>query len=130
MTYRVTRVERLPTDLDDNVVYVSEEYGVAALKCACGCGHRVTLLLGDGHRVNEVGGLADIYPSIGVWDAACKSHFWIRHGNVVWGKDFSDAEIRVAMEQQVSRHLETPARPAPWYKRFATWIAKVFRRRP
>jgi hypothetical protein len=129
MTYRVNRVERLPKELDESVVYVSEEYGLAALKCACGCGHRVTLLLGDGHRVSEVGGFADISPSIGVWDATCKSHFWIRHGKVVWGKDFSQAEIRAAMDQQLSNHLEMAARRKSWYKRLATWIANVFRQR-
>lgn len=129
MTYRVMRVERLPTELNENLVYVSDEYGIAALKCACGCGHRVTLLLGEGHTVNEVGGLADISPSIGVWDAACRSHFWIRHGNVVWGRQFSEPEIRAAMDQQLSRHLETPARRKPWYKRLKTWIAHAFRKR-
>lgn len=129
MTYRVTRVDRLPPVLDDNVVYVSQEYGLAALKCACGCGHRVTLLLGDGHTVNEVDGLADISPSIGVWDAACRSHFWVRDGNIVWGPDFSETEIRGAMRQQLNRHLETAARNGPWYRRLATWIAHVFRSR-
>lgn len=129
MTYRVNRVERLPTVLNENVIYVSEEYGLAALKCACGCGHRVTLLLGDGHRVNDVGGLADISPSIGVWDAACKSHFWIRNGKVVWGKKFSEADIHASMDQQLSRHLETAARKEPWYNWLAKWIARVFRPR-
>lgn len=128
MTYRLTRVERLPAVLDENVVYVSEEYELAALNCACGCRHKITLLLGDGHTVNEVGGLPDIFPSIGVWDAACRSHFWIRRGDVVWGKDFSEAEIRAAMNDQLSRHLEEPPRRVPWYKRLATWIAHVFRR--
>jgi Family of unknown function (DUF6527) len=127
--YRVNRVDRLPVVLDENVVYVSEEYGLAALKCACGCGHRVTLLLGDGHRVNELGGLADISPSIGVWDAACRSHFWIRHGKVVWGEEFSEAEIRAAMDRQLDNHLERGALREPWWKRLAAWVVNVFRQR-
>lgn len=129
MTYRVDRVERLPEVLADNVVYVSDEYELAALKCACGCGHRVTLLLGDGHQVQELDGLATIWPSIGVWDAPCKSHFWIRNGNVVWGQQFSDAEISVAMGRQLERHLEGVASRRPWYARLAQWLLNVIRRR-
>lgn len=128
MTYRVDKVERLPEVLDENVVYLSEEYGLAALKCACGCGHRVTLLVGDGHTVKEIGGLADISPSVGVWDAACRSHFWIRNGKVIWATEFSEAEIRVAMNRQLGRHLEGVTRREPWYKRLVTFIAQVFRR--
>jgi len=128
MTYRVKRVDRLPSVVDENVVYVCDEYEIAALKCACGCGHTVTLLLDDGHQVRDVEGFADISPSIGVWDAACKSHFWIRQGNVIWGRTFSEHEIRAAMGEQLSRHLELTQLSRPWYKRLANWITRGFRR--
>jgi Family of unknown function (DUF6527) len=126
--YRVNRVDRLPSLLDTNVVYVSDEYGLAVLKCACGCGHRVTLLLDDGHVVNDVDGLADISPSIGVWDAACKSHFWIRRGEVTWAEEFSEGAIRTAMHRQMSRHLDRGSLQA-WWKRLARRVAKFFRQR-
>jgi hypothetical protein len=129
MIYRVEKVERLPAALADNVVYVSEEFELAALKCACGCGHRVNLMLGDGHRVNDVEGLADVSPSIGVWDAACRSHFWIDKGRVVWADRWSDAEIHSAMEQQLNRHLQGAKMSQPWYKRVARWTMNIFRLR-
>lgn len=127
MIYRVEKVERLPAALADNVVYVSEEFEVAALKCACGCGHQVNLLLGDGHTVYDEGGLVDISPSIGVWDAPCRSHFWIHRGRVRWADQWSDAEIHSAMERQLSRHLQSAKTSQPWYKRLARWVASVFR---
>jgi hypothetical protein len=127
--YRVERVERLPSALDDNVVYVSEDYEVAALKCACGCGHRVTLLLGDGHTVKEVSGSADVYPSIGVWDAPCRSHFWLRNGEVDWDEQYSEAEIRSAMRYQLGRHVEDRPSRASWRKRLVSWWRSVSRRR-
>jgi hypothetical protein len=129
MAYRVRKVERLPSVLDEETVYVSEEYELAALKCACGCEHRVTLLLNDGHTVTEIAGLADISPSIGVWDAECKSHFFIRRGKVIWGKEFSDAEIRSAMRRQLASHVQGPVRSQPWYRSLAEWILNRFRRR-
>jgi hypothetical protein len=127
MIYRLEKVERLPAALDDNVVYVSEEFELAALKCACGCGHRVNLLLGDGHTVNDVQGLADIWPSIGVWDAPCRSHFWIQSGRVLWAAQWSDTEIHGAMEQQLSRHLHASKMSKPWYERLALWLVNLFR---
>jgi hypothetical protein len=127
MIYRVEKVERLPPALADNVVYVSEEFEVAALKCACGCGHQVNLLLGDGHTIHDEGGLADISPSIGVWDAPCRSHFWIHKGRVLWADQWSEADIQSAMERQLSRHLQGAKMSQPWYKRLARWAARVFR---
>ncbi len=127
MIYRVEKVERFPAALADNVVYVSEEFEVAALKCACGCGHQVNLLLGDGHTVYDEGGLADISPSIGVWDAPCRSHFWIHRGRVRWADQWSDAEIHSAMERQLSRHVQHAKASQPWYKRLARWAVSVLR---
>jgi hypothetical protein len=127
MAYQVNKVERLPTILEDGFVYVSGEYGIAALKCACGCGHRVTLLLGDGHTVNDVGGLADVWPSIGVWAAACRSHFWIRNGKVFWAEQYSEAEIRTAMKHQLERHVERTRPRVSWHQRFLSWLRSIFR---
>ena len=126
--YRVERVHRLPEALAENVVYVSDEYELAALKCACGCGHRISLLLGDGHKVDEFEGLADISPSIGVWDSPCKSHFWVRNGKVLWAEEFSDAEIGATMARQLGRHLESAARRRPWYTRVMAWLVNLIRR--
>lgn len=127
MIYRFEKVERLPVALADSVVYVSEEFELAALKCACGCGHQVNLLLGDGHKVKDVGGLADVWPSIGVWDAPCRSHFWIEKGRVLWADQWSDVEIHSAMEHQLSRHQKATKVSKRWYERFVDWLANLFR---
>lgn len=126
MSYRVEHVDRLPEHLEEEIVYISEEYEVAALKCACGCGHKVTLLLGDGHEVREIEERADIWPSIGVWDAPCRSHFFIRNGQIRWADRWSEERIREAMESQLARHLSTES-ARPWYKRLWTWIARLRR---
>jgi hypothetical protein len=77
-------VERIPKQPNAGVVYHSEEFEVAALLCACGCGHRVMLLVPDSHQVTSGGGMATVRPSIAVCDAPCKSHYVITAGRVAW----------------------------------------------
>lgn len=126
MKYKIQNVDRFPSILDDEVVYISEEFEMAALNCACGCGHRVNLLLGDGHTVKNIDGLADIYPSVGVWDASCKSHFFIRCGDVIWAESWSQDRIDVAMQFQSQRHDEAVS--VPWYKKWWHAIRNIFRK--
>lgn len=129
MKYRIRKVERLPALLDNGVVYVSDEFEVAALLCPCGCGHRISLLLGDGHIVKELHGLADIQPSIGVWDAKCRSHFWLRGGVVMWASRFSEGQIRGAMEHQVRRHSVAAQPSHSWPQRLIGWLKRTIGRR-
>jgi hypothetical protein len=103
-------VERLPKQLADGVLYHSEEFEVAALLCACGCGHRVMLLVPDSHQVTSRDGMATIRPSIAVCDAACKSHYIITAGQVEWLPAFSDAMASSVMRNQISRHAARDAR--------------------
>jgi len=126
VNYRFEPVVRIPEQLEDGVIYVSDEYEIAALKCACGCGHKVTLLLGDGHDVRNLGGHADVSPSIGVWDAPCRSHFFVKHGNVRWAERWSDEKIRAAMGRQLSRHVERTTLRQPWYARAWKWLRKLW----
>ena len=34
-------VEFIPKNVEDGVLYISDEYGTASHNCACGCGKRV-----------------------------------------------------------------------------------------
>jgi Family of unknown function (DUF6527) len=116
-------VERLPKQLADGVLYHSEEFEVAALLCACGCGHRVMLLVPDSHQVTSRDGMATIRPSIAVCDAACKSHYIITAGQVEWLPAFSDAMASSVMRNQISRHAARDARQPSWIRRM--WAAIV-----
>ncbi|MFC0590927.1 DUF6527 family protein [Novosphingobium aquiterrae] len=114
--------------LDAGVVYHSEEYEIGALLCACGCGHRVSLLVPDSHRVTSEGGFATIYPSISVCDATCKSHYVIRAGRVEWLPAFSDDVAKSVMRRQIERHSERERKPQPvsWRSRLASAVAWAF----
>ena len=119
-------VERLPKQLGDGVLYHSEEFEVAALLCACGCGHRVMLLVPDSHQVTSKNGMATVRPSISVCDAACKSHYIITAGQVEWLPAFSDAMASSVMRNQISRHAAHDVRQLTWIRRIWAAIARAY----
>lgn len=105
MTFAYRAVERIPKQLERHVVYHSEEFELAAVLCACGCGHRVILLVPDGHRVWDDNGQATVSPSIAVCDSPCKSHYFISNGKVEWLPAFSSAVAAAVMQKQIARHV-------------------------
>lgn len=119
MRFRYQLVDRIPKKMEEGVVYHSEEFELASLLCACGCGHRVTLIVPDSHRVWDEGGYATIQPSIGVFDAPCKSHYVIRSGLIQWLPAFSGAQATRIMQAQIARHASHDAKPASWLYRNA-----------
>lgn len=104
-------VERLPKQLESGIVYHSEEFEVAALLCACGCGHRVSLLVPDSHQIWSENGLATIRPSISVCDGACRSHYFITAGDVETLSSFSETMTRSTMRKQIARHVAEASKP-------------------
>jgi hypothetical protein len=114
MIYYYQAVERIPKLLSDGVVYHNEEFQLAALLCACGCGHRITLLVPDSHQVSSEGGLATIRPSIAVCDAPCKSHYFVTAGKVKFLPAFTRAQASNLMRNQIARHAS--------YDRLPSWI--------
>ena len=130
MRYQYKAVERIPHKMADSVVYHTEEFELAGLLCACGCGHRVVLLVPDSHQVRDEGGYATISPSIGVLDAPCKSHFFIRRGNVEMLPAFTAAHASDIMQRQVARHVARDARPIPrWLlakNAVLGWVKKIW----
>jgi hypothetical protein len=119
-------VERVPKQPNAGVVYHSEEFEVAALLCACGCGHRVMLLVPDSHQVTSEGGMATVRPSIAVCDAPCKSHYFITAGRVEWLPAFSDALAASVMRGQIARHAEVDAKRRSWGSRVRAVIARAY----
>jgi hypothetical protein len=121
-TYRA--VERLPKRLEQGVVYHSTEFEVAALACACGCGHRVMLLVPDSHQVSQQNSFATVRPSISVCDAPCNSHYTITSGQVQWLAAFSDAMASSTMRRQIARHVDREAALQTW----TSWIRMIVAR--
>lgn len=84
-------VDHIPSPLEDGVVYISIEFGTVIHKCCCGCGDKVvTPLTPVDWAVIYDGQSISLYPSIGRWDAPCRSHYWIRNNRVLWSNQWSD----------------------------------------
>lgn len=129
MNYVYRDVERLPKQLNSGIIYHSEEFEVAALLCACGCGHRVTLLVPDSHQLSSEGGMATVRPSIAVCDAQCKSHYYITAGRVEWLSAFSNATAASVMRRQIERHAALDVKlPSSWLGRIWAGIVMVYGR--
>lgn len=126
MRFGYQAVERIPKQLKSGVVYHTEEFEVAALLCACGCGHRVMLLVPDSHQVSSDGGLATVRPSIAVCDAPCKSHYVITAGRVTWLPAFSDAVASSVMRSQIARHATLGAKPQSWGSRIRAALPSAY----
>ena len=126
MKFSYQAVERIPKQLSSNVVYHSEEFELGALLCACGCGHRVMLLVPDSHQVTSENGMATVRPSIAVCDAPCKSHYFITAGRVEWLPAFTDALATSVMRGQIARHVILDAKRQSWVSRVRSAFAKAF----
>lgn len=125
MRYVYRAVDRIPANLDPGIVYHSEEFELAAFLCPCDCGHRVMLLVPDSHSVWNQSGFATISPSVGVFDAPCKSHFFIRSGEVDWLNAFSPAQANSIMQRQVQRHVSQDQKLS-WLSRLKTTARSIW----
>ena len=125
MKYRYQGVVRTPATLIEGIVYHNEDFELATLLCACGCGHRITLMVPDSHEVFDHAGMATVRPSIGVFDAPCLSHFIISAGDVKMLEPFSARQASGVMQRQVARHLEVDNVRAPWWVRMISRLRRL-----
>jgi len=92
--FQLQHVHYMPKELKPSVLYVSREFGIAMHLCACGCGSKVKTPLGPTEwSVEETKNGPSLRPSIGNWQQACQSHYWIKHGEVLWVGMWTHEEI-------------------------------------
>lgn len=117
-------VDSFPKVLEEGHLYISRPFRTACHRCCCGCGTKiVTPLRPTEYRLTDVGGRVSLFPSIGNWNHACRSHYVIRNGQVVAAGDMSQEEIeegrlRDAAEKRV--YYSPPQRS--WWLEFLEWI--------
>jgi hypothetical protein len=88
------RVRYMPNELEPGVLYVSEEFDIAAHLCPCGCHSKVRTPLGlTDWTLEETENGPTLYPSIGNWQLPCQSHYWIIDGRVIWSTKWTPKRI-------------------------------------
>jgi hypothetical protein len=126
-------VEAIPKALEDGVFYISETYGTASHKCACGCGMRVVTPLTptDWRVVLEADGTISLAPSIGNWDYPCQSHYWIRHNRIDWAVRWTRSQIEAGRAydraQKAAYFSERSREKHDRFTAVVRWIRNLFR---
>lgn len=97
----------MPKELESGILYVSEEFSTAAHLCACGCGTKIRTPLGPTEwSFKETTEGPTLHPSIGNWQQPCKSHYWIRNGQVLWAGKMTVEQILEGRAAEVSRRKD------------------------
>lgn len=105
--FELQRVHYMPKELEPGVLYVSEEFGAAAHLCACGCGSKIRTPLGPTEwALEEIDGQPTLRPSIGNWQQACKSHYWIYRGEVIWSDMWTPEQIAAGRRDEEERRRD------------------------
>lgn len=128
---RLQRVSYMPKELEAGVLYVSEEFGAAAHLCPCGCGSKIRTPLGPTEwslKVSDRG--PSLFPSIGNWQLPCKSHYWIKHGKIIWASPWTPEQVAAGRRnEEERRHAYYDALDRKQYgvlRRFWSWVKSLF----
>lgn len=123
------RVEIMPQMLRPGVLYVAEQFGAAAHLCPCGCGSKVRTPLGPTEwSLREGPRGVSLFPSVGNWQRPCRSHYWIRDGEVVWSGEWTEDQVERGRSQEHARRDAYFNQKVGLMRRVWRWVADVFRR--
>ncbi|WP_348692749.1 DUF6527 family protein [Duganella fentianensis] len=101
-TLRPEYVKHVPEALNDGVLYISEEFETAGHLCCCGCGEEIFTPLNRAQWTllkNRQTGTISLFPSIGNWKYACRSHYWIKNNLVIDAGDMSNKAINAVIKR-------------------------------
>lgn len=117
---RLSRLEHrfvgyIPRKLEPGVIYISMEYATASHLCCCGCGEEVvTPLTPTDWQLTFDGETVSLWPSIGNWNFACRSHYVIERSDVIGSLPWSDRRIdRGRFLNRLAKARYYAAGPAP-----------------
>jgi hypothetical protein len=126
--FTLQRVRYMPSSLAQGVLYVAEEFGTAAHLCACGCGVKVRTPLGPTEwSVKETETGPSLSPSIGNWQQACRSHYWIQAGRVHWASKWTQDQIIAGRQREEERrraYYDGLQKPEIW-QRLWRWLKSL-----
>lgn len=135
MRIKTKKVHFMPSNLEEGILYVAEEFGTAAHLCACGCGAKIRTPLDvtEWEYTEDKNG-PTLYPSIGNWQQKCRSHYWIENGEVLWAEAWTEAQAIAGRKNEdlrrreyfssISKNKETPISLKQWFKSFLKRIFK------
>lgn len=127
MKIELQRVHYMPKELKSGVLYVSEEFETAAHLCACGCGSKIRTPLGSTEwSLEETDRGPTLYPSVGNWQQACQSHYWISCGEIRWANKWSPEQVAAGRRGEEGRrrayYTSLDCQSGGILQRFLRWL--------
>lgn len=122
----------MPKELEPGVLYVSEEFGAAAHLCPCGCGAKIRTPLGPtDFTFEETDSGPTLNPSVGNWQQACQSHYWIWCGEIKWADKWTPEQIASGRRHEEDRRRAyydaLERQRSGVLRRFWCWIKGFFK---
>ena len=100
----IKKVESMPLNLQEGILYVSLKNQVVGHLCPCGCGNKVLIRIGKaGWEYKEDKGKISLFPSLGNWEFPCRLHYWIRMNKIKWSVDWSEEEIEEGRQSDLEK---------------------------
>ena len=100
-------VDYIPADPEEGIVYISIPYATVVHLCPSGCGNKVvTPLTPTDWTLSFDGETVSLDPSVGNWNFACQSHYWITNNAVVSAPQWTKERIRVGRDMDLRRKAE------------------------
>lgn len=129
-------LNQFPEQLQEGILYISEEFSLTGHKCCCGCGEDVYLKLGPAkwQLIKEADDTVSLHPSVGNWKYACRSHYWISSNEVLAAGPMSTGKIRRVQErdrrdrQRAIEQLNEPKKSVGRWQRAKTVLQDLYRR--
>lgn len=91
---QLQKVYYIPRELEEGILYYSEEFSTASHLCPCGCRNKVVTPIGPiNWSFTEKYGEATLDPSLGNWQLPCRSHYWIINGMIEWSYPWTEEQI-------------------------------------
>ncbi len=131
MKFKLQRVHYMPNELNPGILYVSEEFSIAIHLCACGCGSKIKTPLGPTEwSVKETKSGPTLWPSVGNWQEACQSHYWITRGKIMWAEKWTPEQIAAGRRHEEERRQAyydaRDRKRSRGFRRLLRWLKDLF----
>lgn len=133
MKIKLQRVHYMPKELEPDILYVSEHFGIALHLCACGCSAKIRTPLGPTEwAFEDTNSGPSLWPSLGNWQQACQSHYWIYRGEIRWAEKWTPEQIASGRRQEEKRRRAyydaLDRKRGGTIQRLWLWIKGLFKR--
>jgi hypothetical protein len=113
-------VSRVPSEIKEGIIYISTDVNTAVHLCPCGCKTEIITPIDPNEwKFTYDGETISLYPSVGVWGAQCKSHYWITKNKIEWAGTYSENEIREVRKNEKKerkRNYQKKETKRRWWK--------------